>query len=144
MNTPWVVATADGLAAVPRSIRLARMAVNGRADPGVQRVRDNWLHAVTAANTELSQALHEAVFRPLATLTEYERNGILETVGDLVAHGGTIADIATRTYRHRNTVRKRLHAFTSLTGFDLSETTDLATTALAFTIDGAASDMRRD
>lgn len=131
------VIDANGLAAVPRSIRLARMAVQGRADPGVQRVRDNWLHAVTAANTELSQALHDAVFAPLATLTEYERNGILETVGDLVAHGGTIADIATRTYRHRNTVRKRLQAFTSLTGFDLAETTDLATTAIAFAVDSS-------
>lgn len=130
------VIDADGLAAVPRAIRLARMAVQGRADPGVRRVRDNWLHAVTAANPELSQALHDAVFRPLAALTEHERNGILETVGDLVTYGGSIADIAARTYRHRNTVRKRLHVFTDLTGFDLSETTDLATTAIAFTVDG--------
>jgi hypothetical protein len=133
------VIDADGLAAVPRTIRLARMAVHGRSDPGVLRVRDNWLHAVTAANPELSKALHDAVFRPLATLTEHERNGILETVGDLVTHGGSIADIAARTYRHRNTVRKRLHVFTSLTGFDLSQTTDLATAAIAFTIESAAS-----
>lgn len=128
---------ADGLAAVPRSIRLARMAVHGRARPGVRRVRDNWLHAVTAANSELSQALHDAVFRPLVSLSEHERSGILETVGDLVEHGGTIADIATRTYRHRNTVRKRLHVFTSLTGFDLAVTTDLASTAVAFAVDSA-------
>lgn len=133
------VIDADGLAAVPRSIRLARMAVAGRADPGVRRVRDNWLHAVTAANTELSNALHDAVFRPMRSLTDHERNGVLETVGDLIAHGGTIADIAARTYRHRNTVRKRLHTFKALTGLDLSETTDLATAALAFTIEDARS-----
>jgi hypothetical protein len=36
-------------------------------------------------------------------------------------------------------VRKRLHVFTSLTGFDLSQTTDLATAAIAFTIESAAS-----
>jgi len=129
------VIDADGLSAVPGAIRLARMAVEGRTDPGVHRVRDNWLHAVTAANAELSRALHAAVFGPLATLSDYERSGILETVGDLVANGGTIADIAGRTFRHRNTVRKRLGAFTSLTGLDLSNTTDLATTAIAFTID---------
>lgn len=131
------VTEADGLGFVPKAVRLARMTVHGRAEPGVLRAQDNWLHAVTAANAELSNALHDAVFRPLGTLTEYERNGILETVGDLVAHGGTIADIATRTYRHRNTVRKRLHVFTALTGFDVSTTTDLATTAIAFTVESA-------
>jgi hypothetical protein len=129
----------DGLAEVPRAVRLARMAVRGRTDPGVRRVHDNWLHAITAANTELSDAVHSAVFGPLTALTEYERTGLLETVGDLVAHGGTIADIAARTFRHRNTVRKRLQVFAALTGFDLTDTTDLATTAIAFTIDRANS-----
>jgi hypothetical protein len=129
---------ADGLGSVPRAIRLARMSVRGRTDPGVRKVRDNWLHAVTSANTELSTALWEAVFGPLSALTEFERNGIMETVGDLVRHGGAIADIAARTYRHRNTVRKRLQTFTALTGFDLSQTTDLATTAIAFTVERAA------
>ncbi|WP_101948053.1 helix-turn-helix domain-containing protein [Mycobacterium sp. 3519A] len=133
------VIEADGLSAVPRAIRLARMVVGGRSDPGVRRVRDNWLHAVTAANAELSEALHAAVFRPLDNLTTHERNGILETVGDLVAHGGTIADIAARTFRHRNTVRKRLAAFTSLTGLDLAVTSDLATTAIAFAVESSKS-----
>jgi sugar diacid utilization regulator len=103
-------------------------------------VRDNWLHAVTAANAELSEALHSAVFRPLDTLTGHERNGILETVGDLVAHGGTIADIAARTFRHRNTVRKRLSVFASLTGLDFAVTSDLATAAIAFAVEGSKSD----
>ncbi len=133
------VIDADGMAAVPRAIRLARMAVGGRSDLGVRWVRDNWLHAVTAANTELSEALQSAVFRPLGALTEHERNGILETVGDLVTHGGTIADIAARTYRHRNTVRKRLSVFTSLTGLNLAETSDLATAAIAFTVASSKS-----
>jgi hypothetical protein len=133
------VIDADGMAAVPKAIRLARMAVGGRSDVGVRWVRDNWLHAVTAANAELSEALHEAVFRPLGALTEHERNGILETVGDLVAHGGTIADIAARTYRHRNTVRKRLSVFAALTGLDLAGTSDLATAAIAFTVESSKS-----
>jgi sugar diacid utilization regulator len=102
-------------------------------------VRDNWLHAVTAANAELSEALHSAVFRPLDTLTGHERHGILETVGDLVAHGGTIADIAARTFRHRNTVRKRISVFASLTGLDLAVTSDLATAAIAFVVESSKS-----
>ncbi|MDH6196676.1 hypothetical protein M2272_003329 [Mycobacterium frederiksbergense] len=126
---------AEGLAMVPRAIRLARMAVAGRAAPGVRHLQDNWLHAVTAANAELSDALHAAVYEPLLALSDYERSAILETVGDLIAHGGTIANVAERTFRHRNTVRKRLRSFTALTGLDLTETNDLATTAIAFTVD---------
>jgi hypothetical protein len=133
------VIDADGMTAVPRAIRLARMVVGGRSDVGVRRVRDNWLHAVTAANAELSEALHSAVFRPLDTLTGHERHGILETVGDLVAHGGTIADIAARTFRHRNTVRKRISVFASLTGLDLAVTSDLATAAIAFVVESSKS-----
>jgi hypothetical protein len=131
------VIDAAGMASIPRAIRLARMAVRGRSDPGVRWVRDNGLHAVTAATAEESEALQAAVFLPLRTLTEHERTGILETVGDLVAHGGTIANIATRTYRHRNTVRKRLGVFKSLTGFNLAETSDLATVAIAFAVEGS-------
>ena len=137
------VIDAEGMTAVPRAIRLARMVVGGRSDLGVRRVRDNWLHAVTAANAELSEALHSAVFRPLDALTRHERTGILETVGDLVAHGGTIADIAARTFRHRNTVRKRLSVFASLTGLDLAVTSDLATAAIAFAVESSKSGTRR-
>ena len=131
------VADADGLGGVARAIRLARMAVHGRTNPGVQRLNASWLDAVTAANSELSDAIHAAVFHPLAALGVGERSGLLETVGDLVAHGGAIATIAERTYRHRNTVRARLRTFTALTGLDLTKTNDLATVAIAFTVHAA-------
>ncbi|MET4432459.1 helix-turn-helix domain-containing protein [Mycolicibacterium sp. 624] len=131
------IAHADGLGAVAQSIRLARMAVRGRAHPGIQWLNDSWLNAVTAANAELSEAIHAAVFQPLAALSAGERSGLLETVGDLVSHGGTIAMIAERTYRHRNTVRARLRTFAALTGLDLTTTNDLATVAIAFTVDAA-------
>ncbi|MGW4097272.1 MULTISPECIES: PucR family transcriptional regulator [unclassified Mycobacterium] len=129
------VVTAAGLDSVARAIRLARMAVHGRSDVGVERLQDNWLHAVVAANQELSEEIHSAVFGPLNRLSESERHGLTETVGDLTANGGTIANIAERTYRHRNTVRGRLRAFTELTGFDLTKTNDLATVTIAFMID---------
>ncbi|OZC84656.1 hypothetical protein CH254_19760 [Rhodococcus sp. 06-412-2C] len=128
------VVDANGLTRVPRAIRLARTAVDGRGDPGVRHVRDTWLQVIAAGNSEISDAVYQAAFGPLNTLTDYERTAILETVGDLVAHGGTIADIAGRTYRHRNTVRRRLKDFTELTGLDLARTADLATTALAFSV----------
>lgn len=125
----------DELSAVPAAIRLARMAVKGRTTPGLAKLQDDWLTVVASANEELSNALHGNVFGPLERLTEHERGSVLESVGDLVEHGGTIADIAARTYRHRNTVRKRLQTFTALTGLDLALTKDLATTAIAFAIE---------
>lgn len=129
------VVDVDGLSAVPAAVRLARMAVKGRTTPGLQKLLDDWLTVIAAANEELSDALHGNVFRPLQHLTDHERGSVLESVGDLVEHGGTIADIAARTYRHRNTVRKRLQTFATLTGLDLSLTRDLATTAIAFAIE---------
>jgi hypothetical protein len=126
---------ATDLASVAGSIRLARMAVRGRGTPGVRTLSDSWLHAVAAADTELADAIHAAVFGPMARLSESERSGLVETVGDMTSHGGTIADIAQRTYRHRNTVRARLRSFTDHTGFDLSRTDHLATVTIAFTID---------
>ncbi|GAC67406.1 helix-turn-helix domain-containing protein [Gordonia soli] len=129
------IVDADGLGDVPRAIRLARTAVHGRSTAGVRHVREDWLHAVAGAGGEVADAVHAAVFGPLDDLSHYERTAILETVGDLVEHGGSIADVAERTYRHRNTVRKRLRDFTALTGLDVSRTRDLATTAIAFAVD---------
>jgi hypothetical protein len=129
------VVDADGLPDVARAIRLARTAVEGRIATGVRHVRDSWLHAIAAGNTEVSDAVHEAVFGPLSALSEFELSAVLETVGDLVIHGGTIANIAERTYRHRNTVRRRLRDFTTLTGLDVTRTSDLATIALAFAVE---------
>jgi hypothetical protein len=128
-------APADRLSTVGRAIRLARRAVRGRSDPGVRALSDTWLNAVAAADAELADAVHAAVFGPLARLGDGERNGLIETVTDLTAHGGTIADIAQRTYRHRNTVRARLRTFADITGFDLTQTDHLATVAIAFTIE---------
>lgn len=126
---------AEGLAHVPGAIRLARTTVEGRVTPGVRHVRETWLHTIAAGNAEVADAVHKAVFGPLQMLSEYERTALLETVGDLVAYGGTIANIAERTHRHRNTVRRRLRDFTTLTGLDVTSTSDLAVTALALTVE---------
>ncbi|MFF8626036.1 helix-turn-helix domain-containing protein, partial [Rhodococcus erythropolis] len=129
------VVDAEGLAHVPGAIRLARTTVEGRVTPGVRHVRETWLHTIAAGNAEVADAVHKAVFGPLQMLSEYERTALLETVGDLVAYGGTIANIAERTHRHRNTVRRRLRDFTTLTGLDVTSTSDLAVTALALTVE---------
>lgn len=125
----------DGLTSVARSIRLGRMAVRGRAAPGVERLDDTWFDALAVANSELSEAMHAAVFLPLSGLSASERSGLVETVGDLTTNGGTIADVARRTYRHRNTVRARLRDFAALTGFNLSIPKDFATVTFAFSIE---------
>ena len=127
-------ADAEGLSNVARAVRLARMAVHGRTEPGIRRLQESWLNAVAAANAELASAIRQTVFGPLEELSQNERSGILETLEDLVSHGGTIAHIAERTYRHRNTVRSRLRSFTDLTGLDLAKSNDLATVAIAFAV----------
>ena len=69
--------------------------------------------------SELATAIHRAVFSPLAALSDYERRTLLKTIGDCVSRGGSIASVAERMFRHRNTVRARLRQFTELTGLDL-------------------------
>lgn len=125
----------DGLEGVPAAVRLARLAVRGRTTQGVDALEDNWLPALAAADHELATAIHRMVFSPLAALSDYERSALLETIGDFLSRGGSIANVAERTFRHRNTVRARLRQFTELTGLDLSVPRDLATATLAFHIE---------
>jgi DNA-binding PucR family transcriptional regulator len=45
-----------------------------------------------------------------------------------------VADISERTYRHRNTVRKRLQLLQDMTGLNLSLPRDVTTLSLAFDV----------
>ncbi|NHP18473.1 hypothetical protein G8767_33715 [Rhodococcus sp. IC4_135] len=48
---------------------------------------------------------------------------------------GELSRTSPNAHRHRNTVRRRLRDFTTLTGLDVTSTSDLAVTALALTVE---------
>lgn len=125
------VACGEGLAWVPCGLRLARRIVAAMTGPGVRALGDAWVATMVNADSELAQALGKRVLGPLLQLPENERSAILETVETFLDGGGSVADVAAKLYRHRNTVRYRLQAAERLSGLDFSRPADLATMLLA-------------
>lgn len=122
----------DDLGSVPRGVRMAKAAIRGRSQPGIRHLNQSWTAAFTAIDRELSECLVTAVLEPLASLPTTERDGCFETIAAYAVSDGSIADIAKITYRHRNTIRKRLQHIESVTGLDLSRPADITTLTLAY------------
>jgi hypothetical protein len=128
---PTGIAAADGLRSVPRSLRLARRVVLGMAEPGLRTLESSWIPTLVGVDRELADALGNAILGPLLKLPELERSAILETIEAFLDGGGSVADVAAKLYRHRNTVRHRLQSAERLCGLDFSRPADLATMTLA-------------
>ena len=124
----------QGLEAVPRGLRLARTAIRGSNRPGILLLRDRWTFAMATSDSELADSMIADVLAPIWSLPAHDREAILETIEAFLAGDGSVADIAQRTFRHRNTVRKRLQATEELTGLSLSRPKDITTLNLAFDI----------
>jgi PucR-like helix-turn-helix protein/diguanylate cyclase with GGDEF domain len=113
---------AHGLAAVPRSARLAGELVDVLPDLGGPReLFDAWLPLAAARLADLAG---------LADAAPRERHRLLETVRAYAATG-SVAEVAARVYCHRNTVLNRLRRFAELTGRDVTVPTDAAVVLLA-------------
>lgn len=121
----------DGLAGVPQAIRLSRSVIRSMPGPGLRLLDTAWLAAVANTDPELGHSLARAVLGKVLALPEHERIAILETVETYLDSDGSIVEVATKIYRHRNTVRNRLQAVERMTGLNLSRPRDLATLALA-------------
>lgn len=124
-------AVVDGLARVPRGTRLARMVTQSVVGPGVHLLSSHWSAALLAANHELAEALADDVLRPLVALPPHERAAVFETLEAYLDGEGSMAEVAVRTLRHRNTVTNRLNTVERVTGLSLSKPKDIATLALA-------------
>jgi hypothetical protein len=127
---PWRcgVAEVPGLALTARGIRFARAAIRSSTRPGVRHVEGHWVGAIMSAQEELPGAMATGVLRPLLGLRDSD--SVIETLRcyfDL----GSVAEVAARTYRHRNTVGNRLQAAEEATGLKLSRPADAARLVLA-------------
>ncbi|GAA2898113.1 hypothetical protein GCM10010472_65660 [Pseudonocardia halophobica] len=115
----WRCGTADvaGLAEVPRGVRFARAASRSDAAPGLRPIREHWIGAIMSGQDELTGPMAREVLAPLLALRDSE--GLLGTLRSFLEFG-SIAEVAERTYRHRNTIRNRLQTVETATGLDLS------------------------
>lgn len=126
---------AHGLAAVPRSARLAGEIVDVLPDlNGPTELPEAWLPLAAARLADTEGDLVESVLGGLARAPQRERERLLETVR-AYAESGAVADVAARLYCHRNTVRGRLRRFTELTGHDVTVPAQAATVLLALVRD---------
>jgi hypothetical protein len=122
---------AHGLAAVPRSARLAGELVDVLPDLGGPReLFDAWLPLAAARLADTAGELVGAELAGLADAAPRERDRLLETVRTYAATG-SVAEVAARVYCHRNTVLNRLRRFAELTGRDVTVPTDAAVVLLA-------------
>jgi hypothetical protein len=124
-------AVVDGLSAVPRGVRLAHAVINSIAKPSVCLLQSNWPAVLVGSNEELAAALADDVLGPLLALPENDRAAVFETLEAYLDGTGSVAEVASLTLRHRNTVRNRLQTVERVTGLSLSKPRDVATIALA-------------
>lgn len=124
----------QGLDAVPRGLRLARIATRGSTNSGILLLRHRWTLAMVTSDSELAESMIADVLSPIWSLPAHAREEIFETVEAFVSGDGSVADVAERTFRHRNTVRKRFQEIEELTGLSLSRPRDITTLNVAFDI----------
>lgn len=131
-----VAPLAMGLAAVPRSVRIACEIVAAVPDTdGPVDLSDAWLPVVAARLSATSADLVAPVIAGLAAAPEPERERLSETVGAYL-ESGSIGTVAAQLYCHRNTVLNRLRRFAELTGRDVTRPVDAAAVVLALAASG--------
>ncbi|HLU53917.1 MAG TPA: helix-turn-helix domain-containing protein [Pseudonocardia sp.] len=122
---------AHGLANVPRSARIAGEIVDVTPDlDGPRELADAWLHLAGARLADIGPELVAGELGGLADVPARERDRVLAAVRAYLATG-SVAQVASRLYCHRNTVLNRLRRFTELTGRDVTVPADAAVVLLA-------------
>jgi len=124
-------AVVEALGQVPRGVRLARAVIASLTAPGVRLLEFDWPAVLVTANEELVCALADQALGPLMALSENDRTAVLETLEAYIAGSGSVAEVASQTLRHRNTVRNRLQTVERVTGLSLARPQDVAAIALA-------------
>jgi len=125
------VVVIEGLASVPRGVRLARVVIASLARPGLRLLEADWPAVLVNSNEELASALSEQVLGPLLALPEHDRAAVFETLEAYIHGSGSVTEVASQTLRHRNTVRNRLQTVERITGLSLSKPKDVAAITLA-------------
>ncbi|MFD5125181.1 PucR family transcriptional regulator [Streptomyces sp. NPDC058385] len=134
-ETPCGVASAAGLAAVPRAVVLAT--ATARVLPsdatGPRRLEDSWLDVLVQRAEGFGRDLADDVLSGLDTesVPAGETRRLLDTVRSHLAGSGSVADTAAALYCHRNTIQQRINRFAELTGRDVRRPEDAALVALA-------------
>jgi hypothetical protein len=118
---------------LPRGMRLAS-AVADALPPdqaGVVFLADAWLETLMHSDIEISDAFVNHVLGPILELPHQESSRLLETLEAFIGCDGSISDVSSTTFMHRNTVRKRLDRVEALSGRSLAAPAQAAELVLA-------------
>jgi hypothetical protein len=113
--------TAQSLAAIPRSVRIATevsKTIGPDAD-GPQRLQQVWHDVAADRLSEVGNVLAEEVLSEFDTATAYEQSRLVQTATSFFATG-SVSATAKDLFCHRNTVLNRLHRLGEMTGGDLT------------------------
>jgi hypothetical protein len=123
----------DDLADTSRALRYARTAMNAsRLDRSSVTVFDEDALAVTAVGApELMRRVSSNVLGALNDLTDDERDLLLDTLEAWFDSNGSIAQVASRLFCHRNTVRQRLLRLEQRTGRSVNNPREAAELCIA-------------
>ena len=100
----------------PRAVRLARIAMQNLAGPGVAQFDDSPLGVLVAADPGVARDVVQRVFGRLLALDAEDRAGLLGTVEAWLEAGGSATAAGQALFCHPNTVRYRLRRVEELTG----------------------------
>ena len=100
----------------PRAVRLARIAMQNLAAPGVAQFDDSPLGVLVAADPAVARDVAARVLGRLLALDAEDRAGLLATVEAWLDAGGSATAAGQALFCHPNTVRYRLRRVEELTG----------------------------
>jgi DNA-binding PucR family transcriptional regulator len=83
------------------------------------------------SDIEISDAFVNHVLGPILELPHQESSRLLETLEAFIGCDGSISDVSSTTFMHRNTVRKRLDRVEALSGRSLAAPAQAAELVLA-------------
>ena len=100
----------------PRAVRLARIAMQNLAAPGVAQFDDSPLGVLVAADPGAARDVVQRVFGRLLALDAEDRSVLLATVEAWLDAGGSATAAGHALFCHPNTVRYRLRRVEELPG----------------------------
>jgi hypothetical protein len=116
----------------PRAVRLARIAMQNLAGPGVAQFDDSPLGVLVAADPAVARDVVQRVFGRLLALDD--RAVLLATVEAWLDAGGSATAAGQALFCHPNTVRYRLRRATEVTGLTPNDPRHAYTYRVALTL----------
>ncbi|TQM13803.1 PucR family transcriptional regulator [Pseudonocardia kunmingensis] len=114
----------DGLGALDTGYRLAHTAARTLAGPGLAVLDERLPEALLADSPELAPRLVRGALGGLLELPPADRDTLLETLEQLLAHGGSPTHAAAALFCHRNTVIYRMRRIEAVTGRSVADPRD--------------------